>query len=110
LSMKTAMFSRRYVKRQGILGLKHDAISAGVYPALFRILGDHEIVGTDVTSAVQFVPARNRKRFQVDIFLDTILENRRVLHIFRFIGLELADFLSPCLDDFVCSGLGFGTV
>jgi len=108
LSMKTAMFSRRYVKRQGILGLKHDAISAGVHPTLFRILGDYEIVGTDVTSAVQFVPARNRKRFQVDIFLDTILENRRVLHIFRFHGLEIADFLPPRLDEIRCSELGIG--
>ncbi len=58
LPMQAAMFARRDVKRHRVFSLEHDTISSGIDPTLFRILGDHQIVGADVAAAVQLMPAR----------------------------------------------------
>ncbi len=98
-AVQPAMFARRDVERERVFPLQHDAISARVYPAFFRILSDHQVVGADVASAVELMPARDRKGFEIDILLDAVLEDRRVFHVLGFDGLKVSDFLPPGLNE-----------
>ncbi len=61
IAMHASMFARRHVQPHMIAAVDHDAVSADVDPALFWIAGDHQIVGADVTSAVELMPARHGK-------------------------------------------------
>src|SRR3954453_9280154 len=100
LAMQATVFSRRDVKRDGIFSLQHDSIGPGIDPALFGILRNDEIVRADVASAVELVPAGNGKLFEIDVSLDTVLENRRIVYIVRFDRFKTADLLSPFLNEF----------
>jgi hypothetical protein len=54
--------------------------------------------GADVTSTVQFVPTRYRKCLEINIFLDSLFENRSVLNVVRFYGLKVSDLSPPRLN------------
>ena len=93
------MLARRDVKRDGVFALEHDAIGAGVDPMLFGIFGDDQIVGADVAAAVFFMPARNRKGFEVDIFVDAVFKDRRVFDELGRHRLEVANLAAPRLNE-----------
>src|SRR5688500_7331351 len=83
LPMDAAMLTRRDIERHCVFALEHDTIGAGIDPTLFWILGDDQIIGSDIATAIKFVPARDRKSFEIDVFLDAIFEYRRVFNILR---------------------------
>ena len=66
---------------------------------LFGIFGDDQIVGADIAAAVFFVPARDRKGFEVDIFVDAVFKNRRVFDELRRHRFEVADLTAPGLNE-----------
>jgi len=94
------VLARRNVERDGILSLEHHTISAGVDPAFLGILGNHQVVGADVATAVELMPARHRETFQVDTFFNAILEDRRVFDVYGVHRLKVSNFLPPRLDEF----------
>jgi hypothetical protein len=51
--------------------LQHGAVGSRIDLTFFRVLGDEEIVGAYVTTAVEFVPTQDGKGFEVDIFYDS---------------------------------------
>ena len=78
------MFSRRHVECPAIRAVNHDPIGADVDPTFFRIAGDHQIVGADIASTVEFMPARHRELEHVDVFaLLHVLKKRRGWERFR---------------------------
>ena len=62
-----AVLARRHMEPDAIRPMDHDPVRADVYPSFLRISADHQIIRTDVTTAVQFVPARHREIEQVDV-------------------------------------------
>ncbi len=65
--MNPAVLARGNIKPDTFFVLHHDAIGSQVHPFFVRILRNVIAACSDVTSAVELVPLRRRKREHVDI-------------------------------------------
>ena len=83
------MLARRHMQSHVIATMDHDPIRADIDPTLFRIAGNHQIVGADVTAAVELMPTRHGKLEQIDVAaLLNIFEQRRAFNFARLDGLD----------------------
>ena len=103
-----SMLSRRHVQCQAVRAVNHNPVGADVYPILFWIARNHQIVGADITSTVQFVPARHRKLEHVDVFtLLHVLEEWTGRNGFGSNRSDLFNLPAPGLDEIYVAQTGF---
>src|SRR5215472_3328484 len=100
LSVDPPMFARRHVQSDAIRPMNHAAIGPDIHPTLLRIAADYQVVGADVASTVQFMPAWHREPEQIDLFpFQHVLKNRAIGNHFGFDRDDFLDPPAPALDE-----------
>src|SRR4029077_593227 len=56
--MNPPVLSRRHMQTDSIRPMHHDPVGTHIYPALFWVSADDQIIRADIAATVQFMPAR----------------------------------------------------
>src|SRR3972149_12339671 len=96
LHMDASMLTLVGFHAHRVMALNHASIGADIHNLCFGISSDYRSARSDVTSAVQFVPARGWKFPQVDVFINHGRFKKRAFRDFHRRGrAESGEALGP---------------